>query len=130
MDRDAVGLEAVAAKAQGGAALRSRPKSWIFADAEAIRALPAWAADRFGHLDLLINNAGVAFGGRFDETDLEDFEWVMDINLRAVVRMSHAFLPMLRAGPKAQIVNISSLLEWSPPPDRGLLREQVRGAGF
>ncbi|SFM37182.1 SDR family NAD(P)-dependent oxidoreductase [Methylobacterium pseudosasicola] len=115
VDRDAAGLEAVAEKARAaGAAVETR--SLDLADAEAIQTLPGWAEGRFGRLDILINNAGVALGGRFDETHLEDFEWLMDINLRAVVRMCHAFLPMLRARPAAQIVNLSSLFGLIAPP--------------
>jgi NAD(P)-dependent dehydrogenase (short-subunit alcohol dehydrogenase family) len=86
------------------------------ADARAIAALPELIAGRFGHLDILVNNAGVALGGRFEETHLEDFEWVLDVNLRAVVRMCHAFLPMLRSRPAAQIVNVSSLFGLIAPP--------------
>ena len=115
VDRDPVGLEAIAAKVRdAGGDVETRLVDLV--DAEAIRALPAWAEARFGHVDVLINNAGVALGGRFDETHLEDFEWLMDINLRAVVRMCHAFLPMLRARPTAQIVNLSSLFGLIAPP--------------
>jgi short-subunit dehydrogenase len=115
VDRDPEGLEAIARRIrEHGAAVETRVVDLV--DAEAIRTLPDWAADRFGHLDILINNAGVALGGRFDETHLEDFEWLMDINLRAVVRMCHAFLPMLRARPAAQIVNLSSLFGLIAPP--------------
>ena len=115
LDRDAVGLEAAARAARdAGAAVETRVVDLV--DAEAIRALPEWVENGFGRLDILINNAGVALGGRFDETHLEDFEWLMDINLRAVVRMCHAFLPMLRARPAAQIVNLSSLFGLIAPP--------------
>lgn len=115
VDRDAAGLEAVAGKAgAAGAAVETRILD--LTDAEAIQTLPDWAEARFGRLDVLINNAGVALGGRFDETHLDDFEWLMDINLRAVVRMCHAFLPMLRARPAAQIVNLSSLFGLIAPP--------------
>ncbi|KNY22899.1 SDR family NAD(P)-dependent oxidoreductase [Methylobacterium sp. ARG-1] len=115
VDRDAAGLEAVAGKARAaGAAVETRVLD--LADAEAIQKLPDWAEARFGRLDVLINNAGVALGGRFDETHLDDFEWLMDINLRAVVRMCHAFLPMLRARPAAQIINLSSLFGLIAPP--------------
>jgi short-subunit dehydrogenase len=115
VDRDPVGLEDVARQIRGrGATVETRIVDLV--DADAIRALPDWAQDRFGRLDILINNAGVALGGRFDETHLEDFEWLMDINLRAVVRMCHAFLPMLRARPAAQIVNLSSLFGLIAPP--------------
>jgi short-subunit dehydrogenase len=115
VDRDSVGLEAVAGQARGrGIAVETRVVDLV--DADAIRVLPDWAQDRFGRIDILINNAGVALGGRFDETHLEDFEWLLDINLRAVVRMCHAFLPMLRARPAAQIVNLSSLFGLIAPP--------------
>ncbi|MCJ2133777.1 SDR family NAD(P)-dependent oxidoreductase [Methylobacterium sp. J-026] len=115
VDRDPVGLEDIAGRIRDrGTAVETRVVD--LADAEAIRALPDWAGARFGHLDLLINNAGVALGGRFDETHLEDFEWLMDINLRAVVRMCHAFLPMLCARPAAQVVNLSSLFGLIAPP--------------
>ncbi|MGU3668905.1 SDR family NAD(P)-dependent oxidoreductase [Methylobacterium sp. A49B] len=115
VDRDSIGLEAVASQARSqGIAVETRVIDLV--DADAIRALPEWAQDRFWRLDILINNAGVALGGRFDETHLEDFEWLMDINLRAVVRMCHAFLPMLRARPAAQIVNLSSLFGLIAPP--------------
>jgi len=115
VDRDPVGLEDVARQVRGrGTTVETRIVDLV--DADAIRALPDWAQDRFGRLDILINNAGVALGGRFDETHLDDFEWLMDINLRAVVRMCHAFLPMLRARPAAQIVNLSSLFGLIAPP--------------
>lgn len=115
VDRDAEGLATIAGRIrEHGSAVETRVVD--LGDAEAIRALPDWAAERFGHVDILINNAGVALGGRFDETHLEDFEWLMDINLRAVVRMCHAFLPMLRARPAAQIVNLSSLFGLIAPP--------------
>lgn len=115
VDRDAQGLAAVAAKcATRGAATASHVVD--LTDAAAIAALPKAVADRFGRLDVLINNAGVALGGRFEETHLDDFEWVLDVNLRAVVRMCHAFLPMLMARPAAQIVNISSLFGLIAPP--------------
>jgi short-subunit dehydrogenase len=115
VDRDAAGLSATVARAEAlGATTASHAID--LTDAAAIAALPAAVEARFGQLDLLVNNAGVALGGRFDETHLEDFEWVLDVNLRAVVRMCHAFLPMLTARPRAQIVNISSLFGLIAPP--------------
>ena len=58
---------------------------------------------------LLVNNAGVALGGRFDQVTLEEFDWVMAVNFRAVVRLTHAFLPVLKAHPGAHLVNVSSV---------------------
>lgn len=79
-------------------------------------ALPASAAEllaavqaRQGRATLLINNAGVALGGTFEQLEAADFDWLMSINFGAVVRLTRAFLPLLNAAPAAQIVNISSL---------------------
>ena len=58
---------------------------------------------------LLVNNAGVALGGRFDQVTLDEFDWVMEINFRSVVRLTKAFLPTLKAHPGSHVVNLSSL---------------------
>jgi short-subunit dehydrogenase len=58
---------------------------------------------------LLVNNAGVALGGRFDQVTLEEFDWVMAVNFRAVVRLTHAMLPALKAHPGSHLVNVSSV---------------------
>lgn len=64
---------------------------------------------------LLVNNAGVALGGRFDQVTLEEFDWVMEINFRAVVRLTKAFLPTLKAHPGSHVVNLSSLFGLMAP---------------
>ncbi|WP_229401641.1 SDR family NAD(P)-dependent oxidoreductase [Micromonospora okii] len=64
---------------------------------------------RHPRVRLLVNNAGVALGGRFDQVTLDEFDWVVDVNFRAVVRLTHALLPALKAEPGAHLVNLSSL---------------------
>jgi NADP-dependent 3-hydroxy acid dehydrogenase YdfG len=60
--------------------------------------------------DVVVNNAGVAVGGPFLETSLDDWDWVIDINLRGVVHGCHFFAPnMVSAGRGGHIVNISSI---------------------
>lgn len=115
IDRDAEGLAVTVARARAAGA-QTESRLLDLTDADAIAALPGFVNERFGRLDLLVNNAGVALGGRFEETHLDDFEWVLDVNLRAVVRMCHAFLPMLKERPAAQIVNLSSLFGLIAPP--------------
>ena len=76
---------------------------------------------------LLVNNAGVALGGRFDQVTLEEFDWVMAVNFRSVVRLTHAFLPALKAHPGSHLVNVSSVFGIFAPARAGGLRgEQVR----
>ncbi|HVL58122.1 MAG TPA: SDR family NAD(P)-dependent oxidoreductase [Burkholderiaceae bacterium] len=80
------------------------------ADRDAVRVLPAAVRADHGGVDLLVNNAGVALGGTFEQVAETDFDWLMEINFNAVVRMTRAFLPLLRERDAARIVNISSVL--------------------
>ncbi|SNR23307.1 SDR family NAD(P)-dependent oxidoreductase [Blastococcus mobilis] len=78
-------------------------------DDEQTAALAATLAAEHPETTLLVNNAGVALGGRFDQVTLEEFDWVMAVNFRAVVRLTHALLPVLKAHPGAHLVNVSSV---------------------
>ncbi|AGZ42021.1 SDR family NAD(P)-dependent oxidoreductase [Actinoplanes friuliensis] len=60
-------------------------------------------------LGLLVNNAGVALGGRFDQVGLDEFEWVMAVNFTAPLLLIHHLLPALTAERGAHLVNVSSL---------------------
>jgi short-subunit dehydrogenase len=86
------------------------------ADRAAVAALPAEVLKMHPGVDLLINNAGVALGGHFDQVSETDFDWLMEINFHGVVRMTRAILPLLRASDDARIVNISSVFGLISPP--------------
>ncbi|MDZ7898931.1 MAG: SDR family NAD(P)-dependent oxidoreductase [Arcicella sp.] len=59
---------------------------------------------------ILVNNAGVAlYSGTFAETPMEDFDWLININLYGVIRMTKAFIPEMLAQNQGHIVNISSI---------------------
>lgn len=107
-DRDAEGLARTAQSARAAGVVVSEHVLDL-TDRAALLALPEAVRARHGGLQLLINNAGVALGGRFEETDPADIDWLMEVNLHAVMRLTHACLPLLRAAPQAQIVNLSSL---------------------
>ena len=88
------------------------------ADRAAVAAFPdAVAAEHHG-VDVLVNNAGVAVGGTFEQVAEEDFEWLFEINFWGVVRMTRAFLPLLRASDDARIVNLSSIYGVIAPPEQ------------
>ena len=69
----------------------------------------AWVRETWGGLDLLVNNAGIATGGRIDVEAIPDWERVVDINLLGVARGCHTFTPLLKEQRRGHIVNVASL---------------------
>jgi short-subunit dehydrogenase len=86
------------------------------ADRAAVAALPDAVMAAHGQVDLLMNNAGVAVGGTFEQVSADDFDWLMEINFHSVVRMTRAFLPLLHRSLDARIVNVSSIFGIITPP--------------
>ncbi|MBZ0334027.1 SDR family NAD(P)-dependent oxidoreductase [Marinobacter sp. AL4B] len=76
-------------------------------------AVNQWAdkvVDHHGKVNLVFNNAGVALGGTVEETPLEDYEWIININLWGVIYGTKAFLPYIKSsGEEGHVVNISSV---------------------
>ena len=85
-------------------------------DQSAIAAFPAQLTAEYPGVDVLVNNAGVALGGTFEDVSEADFEWLFGINFWGVVRMTRALLPLLHKSDDARIVNISSLFGLIAPP--------------
>jgi NAD(P)-dependent dehydrogenase (short-subunit alcohol dehydrogenase family) len=74
-----------------------------------LQAAADWLERQWGGVDVLVNNAGVAVAGRLGDVPLEDWQWVLDINLLGVVRGCKIFLPIFRRQRQGHIVNIASL---------------------
>ncbi|MCM0677509.1 SDR family oxidoreductase [Micromonospora phytophila] len=110
LDRDAERLDAVVASIRAAHPDRQLSTYVVdLADAAATARVAEELRRRHPEIRLLVNNAGVALGGRFDQVTLDEFNWVVDINFRAVVQLTHALLPTLKAAPGAHLVNVSSL---------------------
>ncbi|HEY0114052.1 MAG TPA: SDR family NAD(P)-dependent oxidoreductase [Allosphingosinicella sp.] len=109
------GLAETTAAAEGHGVKVSRHRLDV-ASREAVAAFPDKVVAEHGGADLLFNNAGVAAGGTFEQVAEEDFDWLFEINFFGVVRMTRAFLPLLRAREEARIVNISSIFGIIAPP--------------
>jgi short-subunit dehydrogenase len=116
IDRDADGLARVAALAREMGATGVDTYVIDLSDGGDRLDLAAEVASRHGGADLLVNNAGVALTGTFEQVSMADFDWLMEINLRAVVRMTKAFLPQLLDRPGSHLVNVSSLFGLIAPP--------------
>jgi NAD(P)-dependent dehydrogenase (short-subunit alcohol dehydrogenase family) len=80
------------------------------ADADSIERAAQATFDAFGHVHVVCNNAGVAAGGGIDTISLDNWRWVIDVNLMGVVHGIRAFLPHIRAhGEGGHIVNTASM---------------------
>lgn len=69
----------------------------------------AWVRGNWGGLDVLVNNAGVAGGGRIDLCTMDEWRWITEINLFGVVRGTRTFTPMFKQQGSGHIVNVASL---------------------
>ena len=68
--------------------------------------------------DVVVNNAGVGLGGSFLDTSLDDWDWLLGVNLKGVVHGCHFFVPkMVERGVGGHVVNISSILGIYPAPN-------------
>ena len=86
------------------------------ADAAAVARFPKVVQANHPGVDLLFNNAGVALWGTFEQISDVDFEWLFGINFLGVVRMTRAFLPLLKESEDARLVNLSSVYGLMGPP--------------
>ncbi len=81
-----------------------------------VEALGAAADARLGGVDLIVNNAGVACAGRVGEVPIDDWRWIVEVNLWGVIHGCHVFVPRLRAQRSGHILNVASAAGLLSPP--------------
>lgn len=114
-DLNEQGGEAVLAelKALGGEAFFLRCD--VTKEADVIAARDA-VQQRFGGVDIVVNNAGVAVSGSIEDTSEEDWQWIVDINLLGVARGCRVFTPLLKQQGGGWFINVASMAGLIHPP--------------
>jgi 3-oxoacyl-[acyl-carrier protein] reductase len=88
-------------------------------DEAGVRAMIAAIGERFGHLDVLVNNAGVTASWKpkdLETLDLAEWDRVFAVNVRGMFQVTRAALPWLRKGERPCIVNTASIVGLRPGP--------------
>ena len=115
-DRDEAGLQAVAAEIASAHKRKVSTHRVDVGEPSQIQDFAAAASAAHPKLNILINNAGVALLGQFNEIEQAQMEWLININFWGVVHGTRAFLPVLAQRPEAHIVNLSSIFGIIAPP--------------
>jgi NADP-dependent 3-hydroxy acid dehydrogenase YdfG len=108
-DWDEVGLMATAQQVGQRTHHEVRTDKLDVRDRAAMHDYAAAVRQHFGRVNVVVNNAGVALHGHFEEVTYEDFEWVIDVDFWGVVQGTKEFLPHLIESGDGHVVNISSL---------------------
>jgi short-subunit dehydrogenase len=115
-DRDEAGLAGVAAEIAKASGRKVSVHRADVGDATQIADFAKAALAAHPGLNILINNAGVALLGQFNEIEQGQMEWLFNINFWGVVRATRAFLPHLASRSEAHIINVSSIYGIIAPP--------------
>ena len=115
-DRDEAGLHATAAEIGRACSQKVTAHRVDVGEPQQIANFAEAATLAHPGLNIVVNNAGVALLGQFNEIDQAQMDWLMDINFWGVVHSTRAFLPHLARQREAHIVNLSSIFGIIAPP--------------
>lgn len=115
-DRDAVGLALATADVRAFSVAASTHVVDV-ADADALAALPEAVLAEHGRVTVVVAAAGVSLVGRFADVSMDEFRWLMEINLFGTVGLVKAFLPELQRT-NGHIVTISSIFGIIAPAEQ------------
>ena len=108
-DVDEAGLAVTVDLVKGAGAREVRSDKLDVADRAAFATYAEAVVAQFGRVNVVINNAGVALAGNFEELTYDDLDWIVGVNFWGVVHGTKEFLPHIIASGDGHVVNISSL---------------------
>ena len=87
-------------------------------DADSVRAMVADVTQRFGRIDIMVNNAGVThLPGPMEEITEDDFDRVMAVNCKSIYLIAREIVPLMKQAGAGAIVNVASTAGVSPRPN-------------
>jgi short-subunit dehydrogenase len=108
-DWDEVGLVETAEQVQTRTGVEARTDKVDVRDRDAVHQWADSVRQEMGRVNVVVNNAGIALHGDFEETPYEEFERVIDVDFWGVVHGTKAFLPHVIDSGDGHVVNVSSL---------------------
>ena len=113
------GFEVIGTSRKAGAVAPQEGVTMVDLDVssdESVDAVVAGVIERFGRIDVVVNNAGIGAAGAAEENSLAQAQRIFDTNVFGVIRMTKAVLPQMRSQAAGRIVNVSSVLGFLPAP--------------
>ncbi len=83
---------------------------------DALQNVTAWSSTWHDSLSVVVNNAGYGINGPFEQLTLQEQFNIIDVNIRAQVGLSYAYIPVLRKFPKAYLLNLASTTAYQTVP--------------
>jgi NAD(P)-dependent dehydrogenase (short-subunit alcohol dehydrogenase family) len=118
-DVDATALNRVAAECMRRGAQRADARLVDVSDSVAVLSFAWLVQGRADAVDILVNNAGVCLAGGFLDTRVEDWAWMLSVNLWGVIHMTRAFVPRMLERGRGRIINVASASAFYNPVDLG-----------
>jgi len=119
-DVDTVGLAETVAQAERSGARKVRSDTVDVADRGAMQRYALDVVEDFGRVNVVINNAGVALSGDFDDLAYDDIDWIIGVNFWGVVHGTKEFLPHIIDSGDGHVVNLSSLFGLVSMPSQSM----------
>ncbi|GAB4091633.1 SDR family NAD(P)-dependent oxidoreductase [Flaviaesturariibacter terrae] len=114
--RGADALEAAAAAIRADFRVEANTRAEDLGDPAAPQRIFDWCRDAGYAVQALVNNAGFGSSGSFESLSLEGQQNMMQVNMNALVALTHLFIPVLKQQPKAWILNIASSAAYQAVP--------------
>lgn len=109
-------LDQLCVELSSGYNIDARALALDLTDHASTLALRDWVDKEGLKVDMLINNAGLSLWGPYIEADLDRIHLMNSLNIDAVLRLTHHFLPHLLSHPKSYLLNVSSMGGYTPLP--------------